>query len=144
LIKITYVTELAVSGNNIVFTLPESIAPHHIQKLRPSLPTVVPTIAVDTKSANTASQQDFLSIELAVEMATPIKAIVCLRHPILIKTTATKATVQLNKEKFKGASLESSFILAIELEDPHSPRMWIEKDQSGHHALMVNSLHVFQ
>jgi hypothetical protein len=57
-------------------------------------------------------------------------------HPtsLIVKRTASKATVQFKE----GSRLHGkAFVLLVGLEKPYQPRMWVEADESGHHAAMV-------
>jgi len=58
-------------------------------------------------------------------MAFAITAIGSNSHPVQSKRVGTKATVRLvDTSKF----LESDFVLAFQMEMPHTSRMWVEHD----------------
>ncbi|XP_071800756.1 protein mono-ADP-ribosyltransferase PARP4-like isoform X2 [Asterias amurensis] len=118
-IKITYVAELAVDGDKILFTLPGSVAPwRKDDALAQETQTDVKTVKVnsDTKRA--------LSVHVAVEMPYDIRSLESPTHPIKQKQTAAKATVCLSE---KCSGLDDGFQLLIGLAEIHVPRMWAER-----------------
>ncbi len=99
LIKITYVVELAVEGENIVFSLPGSVAPWKQEAaLDASTQSDVEKVKVKDQRYRDAILYDFicsdyvlivssddLSIQVFVKMPFPIKTIECPTHNIKMK-----------------------------------------------------------
>ncbi|CAG5134171.1 unnamed protein product, partial [Candidula unifasciata] len=127
LIKITYVAELQVEGDNISFSLPAAVAPWK------------------ETSALKQSTQDELSsykmtlsnttVQVAVEMPFEIKNLHCPTHKIRVKQTACKAYVEMMNHQTFG----SGFQLLISLAEIHVPRMWVESHpvNTDHRACML-------
>eukprot|EP01133_Synstelium_polycarpum_P003432 gene3432-3897_t len=127
LIKIIYITELSLEGLDIAFVLPASIAPAR-RTLAAATQTQDRTSTVVTDDAAAD-----LTIEVGVEMPYNIVKLVSPSHDIRIKKTHTKATVSLAS----APPTTRNFTLLVGLEDPYSPRMWVEVDNRGHHASML-------
>ena len=127
LIKITYVTELGTSGENIVFTLPSTVYPPSQEK---SLNNKTQTQLETVKMTEPAG----LSLEIGVEMPYEITKIESKTHEILLKRTETKATFQLKKQ---GEPFLQDFVLQIALKE-NQPRMYIEVNEEGSYAGMLS------
>ncbi|XP_033635285.1 protein mono-ADP-ribosyltransferase PARP4-like isoform X2 [Asterias rubens] len=118
-IKITYVAELAVDGDKILFTLPGSVAPwRKDDALAQETQTYVKTVKVNSDTKRS------LSVHVAVEMPYDIRSLESPTHPIKQKQTAAKATVCLSE---KCSGLDDGFQLLIGLAEIHVPRMWAER-----------------
>ncbi|XP_064404134.1 protein mono-ADP-ribosyltransferase PARP4-like isoform X3 [Halichondria panicea] len=126
LIKIIYVAELAVEGDNIVFSLPGSVAPW---KQEAALDASTQS---DVEKVKVKEQSDNLSVQVSIEMPFTIKTLECPTHMIKIKQTASMATVEV----CEGSVLGSGFTLLVGLAEIHVPRMWVEEDK-GHSACML-------
>lgn len=119
LIKITYVTELAVSGQDIEFVMPCTVAPKALANSR-----AVRTQS-STESIEAAMLNANLGIQLAVQMPYDIVKLECPSHQVSVKRTDTWATVL-----FAGVgALDDDFVLRIGLATAHEPRMWVEVDE---------------
>jgi poly [ADP-ribose] polymerase len=127
LIKITYVAELVVEGENIVFSLPGNVAPWKQET------ALDQTTQTDVKTTKVKKQSGELSVQVAVEMPFNIKTIESPTHKIKLKKTASMATVELCPHSVLGAG----FTLLVGLSEIHVPRMWVEEDKKGHHACML-------
>eukprot|EP01132_Coremiostelium_polycephalum_P004671 gene4671-5836_t len=128
-IKITYVTELSIDGLDISFILPSSIVPQQ-RSLSGGKTTQTTTGTVQIKDDSASN----LYLQVGVEMPYNIVKLMSPTHSIKVKKTHTKATIELaNKESYLG----KNFQLLIGLEEPYSPRMWVEADDKGHHASML-------
>ncbi|XP_065907785.1 protein mono-ADP-ribosyltransferase PARP4-like isoform X2 [Dysidea avara] len=127
LIKITYVAELLVEGENIVFSLPGSVAPW---KKDSALDTTTQT---DVDKVKVTKQGD-VSVQVAVEMPFKIRTIESPTHKLKIKKTATKAVVEMCEG---GSGLGDGFQLLVGLAEIHVPRMWVEENDQSHHACML-------
>ncbi|XP_038059035.1 uncharacterized protein LOC119730290 isoform X2 [Patiria miniata] len=118
-IKITYVAELSVDGDKILFALPGSVAPWRKDAaFAQETQTDVTTVKVDTDTERS------LSVHISVEMPYDIRSLESPTHPIKHKQTASKATVCL-ADDCRG--LDDGFQLLIGLAEIHVPRMWVEK-----------------
>ncbi|EFA82859.1 type A von Willebrand factor domain-containing protein [Heterostelium album PN500] len=128
LIKITYITELSLDGLDISFILPSSISPAQ-QAVSGAQVTQSSTSTVQVKEIGKSN----FTVQIGIEMPYNIVKLNSPTHQIRSKKTHTKATVELDRVE----SLGTNFQLLIGLEDPYSPRMWVEVDNSGHHASML-------
>ncbi|KAL5457332.1 hypothetical protein EMCRGX_G034580 [Ephydatia muelleri] len=126
LIKITYVAELVVEGEQIVFSLPGSVAPW---KKTAALDHTTQSDVTKVK----VQEQGSVSVQVAMEMPFKIKTLECPTHKIKVKRTATTAIVEL----CPGSILGDGFQLLIGLAEIHVPRMWVEEDEKEHHACML-------
>ncbi|XP_062607148.1 protein mono-ADP-ribosyltransferase PARP4-like, partial [Saccostrea cucullata] len=118
IIKITYVTELQVEGELINFRLPGSVAPWK-QKY-------VDAPEFKDKDWDTVQVEDTdCSVQVYVDMPFDIRSLECPTHKILVKRTATKATVEMKEDQ----TIEDGFQLLIGLAEIHVPRMWVESDE---------------
>ncbi|XP_071961516.1 protein mono-ADP-ribosyltransferase PARP4-like [Antedon mediterranea] len=118
LIKITYVAELAVDSSKIVFNLPGSVAPWK----KNSALSVTTQEEMETMKISSKPKGD-TSVQVAIEMPYEIRSIKSPTHPVKMKQSATKATVELQK----NISLGDGFQLLIQLAEIHVPRMWVER-----------------
>lgn len=151
LIKIVYITELAMNHNELCFVLPTCVAPDVKDVAsKSSLQAAGGSHAVQVETSETK-----LDIQVAVTMLAVIRRIHSPSHSILTKLTDTMATIQLDHNQ----TMQRGFILLIHLEDPHQPRfsfktfepkfhvmkltfiflfrMWQEEDENGHMATMI-------
>ncbi|CAH1248284.1 PARP4 [Branchiostoma lanceolatum] len=117
LIKITYVAELAVEGENICFRLPGSVAPWQKDSLSEKIQKDLETVKVDKDAG-----KEF-SLQVALEMPFDIRDIQSPSHKIRVKRTASKAVVELEKNCMLG----DGFLLQVGLAEIHVPRMWVER-----------------
>ncbi|XP_019851276.1 PREDICTED: uncharacterized protein LOC100633591 isoform X2 [Amphimedon queenslandica] len=127
LIKITYVAELQAEGENVVFSLPGSVAPWKQEA------ALDETTQVDVEKVKVRSDADSLSVQISIDMPFTIRTIESPAHKIKMKKTDTKATVEL----CPGEKLGTGFQLLIGLAEIHVPRMWVEENDKGHHACML-------
>lgn len=123
LIKITYVSELQVTGNDILLNIPGSVSPFAKAKTEGSLQTTTESIGAKSVSAGLA---------VSIEMPFEITHITCTSgHKIRVKRVKVKATVELQE------SFDKDVVLAVGLLNAHTPRMWIEENAEGHRAHMI-------
>ncbi|XP_061177422.1 LOW QUALITY PROTEIN: protein mono-ADP-ribosyltransferase PARP4-like [Saccostrea echinata] len=127
IIKITYVTELQAEGELINFYLPGSVAPWK-QKY-------VDAPEFKDKDWDTVQVADTdCSVQVYVDMPFDIRSLECPTHKILVKKTATKATVSMKEDQI----IKDGFQLLIGLAEIHVPRMWVESDElEGSQACML-------
>ena len=127
IIKITYVAELSIENENIVFRLPNSIAPWQSfkfqnEKLQNSLITKCFDSIFPAKNK--------ISLELSIQMPFEIRTIRSPTHSIDIKQTMCHAVVRLDKEQ----NLTETFLLLITMSAIHVPRMLVEENSSCKHS----------
>ncbi|KAK3106810.1 hypothetical protein FSP39_000300 [Pinctada imbricata] len=118
LIKITYISELEVDGDNIVFCLPSRIAPW-VKDTALAQQTQEELASVKVKD----TQHLDTTVHVSVEMPFEIRKIFSPSHQLKIKKTATKAVLEIPK----NSSLDDGFKLLVTLAEIHVPRMWIEE-----------------
>ncbi|XP_038058129.1 protein mono-ADP-ribosyltransferase PARP4-like [Patiria miniata] len=119
LIKVTYVTELAVEGDKLAFKLLGSVAPWKRQEvMAKGAPGGADAVDVDLE---TIYKEE--SVQVAVTMASEITCIESPTHSILVKRDNKKASIKLGKD----SKLDDGFQLLIGLDEMHKPRMWLEE-----------------
>lgn len=119
LIKITYVAELSIDGDEILFRIPSAVAPwKKDEAIKHQTQNKVETIQAEGKKKVKPS------IQVSIEMPFLIKKISSLTHNIHQKSTETKSTVELAKNQ----DINDGFELRIQLAEIHIPRMWIEEN----------------
>ncbi|XP_074640441.1 protein mono-ADP-ribosyltransferase PARP4-like isoform X3 [Tubulanus polymorphus] len=119
LIKITYVTELQVLQDDMIFKIAGSAVAPWMKDKNLDITT---QICHDMLKAD-GEVSDF-SLHVSIEMPFLIKKITCPNFRTLTKKTDTKAVVQLGKNE--RLCNDDSFELVISLAEIHVPRMWIE------------------
>lgn len=119
LIKITYVAELSVDGDEILFRIPSAVAPWK-KDVAIKDKTQDKTETVEAEGEKKVKP----SVQVSIEMPFLIKRVTSPSHKILHKSTETKSTVEL----MKNQDLKDGFELRIQLAEIHVPRMWIEED----------------
>ncbi|KAI6659080.1 Poly polymerase 4 [Oopsacas minuta] len=129
LIKITYVAELMMEGDSVLFNLPGSVAPWHTgTALDPLTQSEVGTVKIRDQHAGKTS------LQLKVEMPFDIQGINCTSHRMKIKKTQTRAVLEMIKGENIG---KDGFHLQIVLSHAHVPRMWVEEAEDGTEACML-------
>ncbi|XP_071788645.1 protein mono-ADP-ribosyltransferase PARP4-like [Asterias amurensis] len=123
LIKVTYVTELAVEGDRLAFNLLGTVAPWKRQEVL-AKGTPSERDVVDVELETVYKEQ---SIQVAVSMASKITSIESTTHSILVKQSDNKASIKLGKD----SKLDEGFQLLIGIEEIHKPRVWIEDPKTG-------------
>ena len=128
IIKITYVAELNVENENIIFRLPSYIAPWQSlsfknEKMQESL------ISKFIDSLTAINQK--ISLEMSKIMPYEIRTIYSPTHSIDIKKTACQAKVKLGDNQSLG---EKSFLLNIGMSAIHLPRMLVEDNNNCLHS----------
>ncbi|CAC5400316.1 PARP2_3_4 [Mytilus coruscus] len=117
LIKITYISELQTENEAIAFNLPASVAPW-IQDTALAQKTQSELTSLKVKDTGRCD----LSLQVAMEMPFDIRNVKSPTHRIKVKTTATKAVVELPK----NCQLDDGFQLLVTMAEIHVPRMWVE------------------
>jgi hypothetical protein len=119
IIKITYVSELDVQNESIVFKLPSNIASWQAidleqEKLQETLLT---------KFIKKLNSNQNTSFKASILMPFEIRSIKSPTHKLKIKKTACQAVCELNTS---SESLSQNLIIQIEIATIHMPRMLVE------------------
>ncbi|XP_033905204.3 protein mono-ADP-ribosyltransferase PARP4-like isoform X4 [Acipenser ruthenus] len=133
LIKITYVTELAIEFGSIVFRLPGSVAPWQQSKaLNERTQDTVEKICVNDMEETGSG----FALDMSVEMPHEITSIWSGTHKIKVKKTQCKAVVITEENSSLGPG---GFSLTIDLSEVYLPRMWVEKhpDKDSQACMLV-------
>jgi Ca-activated chloride channel family protein len=132
LLKLTYVTELAVHGAGLRFTIPTTVSPRYAPASdqrgvgRPDSVTLNPPVAWQVPYG--------LNLNVRLNMAGAITTIESPSHPVSVSLNGNAATVSLSKRE---AALDRDFVLSLDVEGLDQPRAWIERDDTGHHAVAL-------
>ena len=132
IIKITYVSELDVQNESIIFKLPNSVASWQIldlekEKLQENLLT---------KFINKLNSSQKTSFMASIMMPFEIKSIKSPTHKLKLKKTACQAVCELD---FAGDALNQNLILQIDISSIHMPRMLVEDSfDKNSRAMMVS------
>uniref|UniRef100_A0A3B3BZ84 Poly [ADP-ribose] polymerase n=1 Tax=Oryzias melastigma TaxID=30732 RepID=A0A3B3BZ84_ORYME len=129
LIKITYVSELVVSGGRINFSLPGSLAPWQVSDGLKQITQV-------RGGAGILKSKLSFSLEMSVEMPNEILYLKSYTHQIKTKRTDCKAVISV----VPGQPLyPEGFELSIGFSNIHLPRMWVENhpDKDSQACMLV-------
>ncbi|KAL2081078.1 hypothetical protein ACEWY4_022931 [Coilia grayii] len=130
LIKVTFISELLVTGDSIFFQLPGSVAPwQQSSALNERTQSTVEKVCVSEHNG------DF-SLSLSIEMPYEINRLLCITHKIQTKKTECKAVVRTLPGEMMGSN---GFQLCIRLFEMHMPRMWVENhpDKDSQACMLV-------
>jgi hypothetical protein len=132
LVRITYVAELSLEGDDLRFALPTTVSPRYApaedrrgvgqppsEALNPPLGWQVPY---------------GLDVTVRIEMPSPIRAVESPSHPVRVELDGAKATVKLGGRE---TALDRDFVLKVKLAEAHVPRAWLETDPRGRRAALV-------
>lgn len=126
LLRITYVSELAVDGKGLRFTVPTTVAPRYapaedrVGVGRPDSDTLNPPAAWKVPYG--------LDLTVHVTMPEAIARIESASHPVSVSTTGKAATVRLATRQ---AALDRDFVLSIEAAGLDRPHAWVERADDG-------------
>ena len=139
-IKITYVAELSVENEIIVFRLPSHVAKWQLDKLRgeEDQQSLMSKFTELMESVNGEGVLSKSSLLLSIVMPFEIRSIRSPTHKIKLKQTACHAVVELNNQRHK--ILNEPFLLIVNMSTVHVPRMIVEDSLDDHHhrACMVS------
>ena len=139
LLRLTYVTELAVAGNGLRFTIPTTVSPRYAPVEdqrgvgRPDAQTLNPPVAWTVPYG--------LNLSVRLEMGGAITRLESPSHPVSVTVTGHSSTVTLSQ---RDAALDRDFVLSVESEGLDRPLAWIEKDDGGRHAVALAFVPTFQ
>ncbi|CAF0863462.1 unnamed protein product [Didymodactylos carnosus] len=119
-IKITYVAELPIENDDVVFRLPAKVAAWQSKMaIDDHNQTLLPSIGITTDSV--AINQIQFSLKLSIQMPYDIEKIFSPTHRIRRKVTDCQAMIELIDNIF-----DKDFILTIKLKTINIPRMLVE------------------
>ncbi|CAF1244398.1 unnamed protein product, partial [Didymodactylos carnosus] len=118
-IKITYVAELTIENDDIVFRLPAKVASWQSQMaIKHHNQTLLPSIGI---TATTDSNKIQFGLKASIKMPYEIKKLFSPTHRLKRKITDCQAMIELIDNIF-----DKDFILTITLTTIHIPRMLVE------------------
>ena len=131
LVRITYVAELGLEGDDLRFVLPTTVSPRYAP-------------AEDRKGVGRSEAEAVnppiewrvpygLELTVRLEMPSSIRGLESPSHPLAIEIDGASATVRLGERR---SALDRDFVLVVKLEEPHQPRAWVE-EQNGETVAML-------
>ncbi len=132
LLKLTYVTELAVAGNSLRFSIPTTVSPRyapaedHLGVGRTDAETLNPPVAWRVPYG--------LNLSVRLVMGQTISRIESPSHPVSVAMDGSAAEVTLSQS---DTALDRDFVLSVESAGLESPHAWIERDDDGAQAVAV-------
>ncbi|XP_054871211.1 protein mono-ADP-ribosyltransferase PARP4 isoform X1 [Amphiprion ocellaris] len=133
LIKVTFVSELIVRDEAVLFSLPGSVAPwQESAALNQTTQVTVEKVCVTDEAA---SQREF-TLDMSIEMPYEITSLQCITHQVKTKRTDCKAVLSVLPGELMGSD---GFQLSIGLSKVHMPRMWVENhpDKDSQACMLV-------
>jgi Ca-activated chloride channel homolog len=132
LLRLTYVTELAVDGSGLRFTIPTTVSPRfapaedHCGVGRSDAESLNPPVAWRVP----------YGLGLSVRLAMPgsISRVESPSHPVAVAMNGHEATVTLSQRE---AALDRDFVLSVEAAGLDVPQAWIERDEGDESAVAV-------
>src|SRR5262245_22445503 len=121
LVRLTYVTELAVAGSGLRFSIPTTVSPRFAPAEdqrgvgRPDADTLNPPLLWKVPYG--------MSIAVRLVMGGTISRIESPSHPVSVEVDANRATVTLSQRE---AALDRDFVLSVESAGLDAPHAWIE------------------
>ncbi len=133
IIKITYVAELNVENENIIFRLPNYIASwqtfnYKNEKLHDDKNII--TKCFNSLEMIKSTTNKNLSLQISIQMPFEIRKITSPTHSIDIKQTTCNAVVKLGDRQ----NLNETFLLNVSMSAIHVPRMLVEDNSSCLHT----------
>ena len=128
IIKITYVAELSVENENIVFRLPNYVAPWKTFKNDENVSDSFVKQCFDSLIKENNKR---ITFEASINMPFDIRSIHSPTHSIDVKQTSCNAVVKLADGQ---TDLSETFILNIFTSTIHMPRMFVEENSSSLHS----------
>jgi Ca-activated chloride channel family protein len=131
LVRITYVAELGLEGEDLRFLLPTTVSPRYAPLAdrkgvgRSEAEAVSPPVAWEVPYG--------LDLTVRLEMPSAIRGLESPSHPLAVEIDGASATVRLGERR---AALDSDFVLLVRLREPHEPRASLE-ERKGEAVAMV-------
>jgi Ca-activated chloride channel family protein len=133
ILRLTTVSELALEGDAIRFTLPTTIAPRYAPAEHRK---GVGETEAERVSPPFALQVPYgLTLEVDVRTTAPVRSIESPSHPVSLTLEDGRASVRLAGRE---AALDSDFVLKIALAETHAPRVLVEHAPDGHAYALVS------
>jgi Ca-activated chloride channel family protein len=132
LLKLTYVTELAVRDSGLRFSIPTTVSPRYapaedlVGVGRPDSEALNPPLAWRVPYG--------LTLSVRVSMPGSISRIESPSHPVSVTLNGSEATIQLS---CRDAALDRDFVVSVDAEGLDRPQAWIERDDEGACAAAV-------
>ena len=131
-IQISYVSELAVEGEDIRFVLPTTVSPRYAPE--EDLKGVGRTPAEAVNPPRDWSVPYGLDLSIRFEMGSPIRSIESPSHAISVELAECRARVRLGTRE---AAMDRDFVLLAKRAEPHMPICQVERTGSGQLAALV-------
>lgn len=138
LVRLTYVTELAVDGGLVRFAIPTTVSPRyapaedHSGVGRPDAQTLNPPVAWTVPYG--------LELSTRIVMPGTITGLESPSHPISVTMNGCDATVKLAQ---KQVALDRDFVLTIQAAGTDSPQAVVERGDDGAEAIAVSFVPAF-
>lgn len=132
LLKLTYVSELAVDGSGLRFSIPTTVSPRYapagdrVGVGRPDAETLNPPVEWRVPYG--------LDLSIRLTMTGTISRIESPSHPVSVTINGNAAAVTL---ACRDAALDRDFVLSVEAAGLDKPQAWLEKDDQGRAAIAV-------
>ncbi len=131
MVQISYVTELALEGDDLRFVLPTTVSPRYapaedrVGVGRTSAEAVNPPVEWNAPYG--------LELSIEIDMPSAIRSVESPSHPISVETTGRRSHVRLGGRE---ASLDRDFVLLVQLSYPKEARGWIERTAEENVAMV--------
>ena len=132
MVRITYVTELSLAGDDLRFVLPTTVSPRYAPAEDRVGVGQSPAEAVNPPKAWKVPYGLDLTVNL--DMPSSIRSVESPSHPIAFEPDGQKGTVKLGE---RTAALDRDFVLLVRLSEPHEPRGWVEQSETGSTAMVA-------
>jgi hypothetical protein len=138
LVRLTYVTELAIDAGRVRFTIPTAVSPRYAPGAdrtgvgRPDAQALNPPVAWTVPYG--------LDLSMRIAMPGRVMAIESPSHPIALTINEHDAAVTLAQNQ---AALDRDFVLAIQAAETDSPQALIERGDDGHETVAVSFVPAF-
>jgi Ca-activated chloride channel family protein len=132
IVRLTYVSELALEGGDIRFSVPTTVSPRYAPAEdragvgRPDAEALNPPLAWRVPYGLTFSAR--------VAMPGPIGHIASPSHPLSVSIDGHTAAMQLTQ---RDAPLDRDLVVLVDGSALAAPRAWIEQDERGEGAIAV-------
>ncbi len=132
-IRITYVTELQLEGNDIRFVLPTTISPRYAPAEDLVGVGQTPAEAVNPPVAWKVPYG--LELSVALDMGEAISRLESPSHPISVEVRGQQATVRLSTRE---TAMDRDFVLLVRCDAATGPRAFVEVDEHGRRAALLS------
>jgi len=126
LVRVSYVAELAIEGDDVRFVLPTTVSPRYAPAEDRTGVGRTPAEAVNPPVEWRVPYG--LEVDVELEMASEIRGVESPSHPISVETRGTIGRVRLGARE---AALDRDLVLKVRLAEPHLPRAVVERSAQG-------------